>query len=157
MKCSGLHCPRCRHSDGGGAGTGAVIALIVLAVIAASRRAIGHAVGVALHILEVAAAAAAALAVAAGVIAAVLVIRRAAARRATVRAARERTETPASVTVLGPGRPAAAELPAPPPIRAVSVGPTAWGTAGERRVVARTDRAAHPPGRGARRTNAAGR
>ena len=112
MKCSGLHCPDCGHRGGNaGIGAGAVIVLIVMAVIAANRRAIGYAASVAMHILAVAAEVAAGLAVAIGVTASVLVIR----RRAVASAARERAEIPASVGVLGPPRPAPAELPAPEP------------------------------------------
>jgi hypothetical protein len=51
MKCSGLHCQGCgRRGGNAGAGAGAVIALIVLAAIAANRRAIGHAASTALHV-----------------------------------------------------------------------------------------------------------
>jgi len=116
MKCSGLHCPGCGHRGGKpGAGAGAVLALVILAVIAAHRRMIGHAASVAVHILEVAAEVAAGLAVAAGIAAAVLVIRRRAARRSAVSAARERAEIPPSVRVLGLPRRALAQLPAPGP------------------------------------------
>jgi len=105
MKCSGLHCPGCGHHGGNaGIGAGAVIVLIVLAVIADDRRAIGHAASVALHVLEVAAEVAAGLAVAIGVTASVLVIRHRAARRATMRAVREGGGIPASVRVLGTPR-----------------------------------------------------
>src|SRR5262245_19958125 len=116
MKCSGLHCPGCGHHGGKpGAGAGAVLALVILAVIAAHRRTIGHAASVAVDILEVAAEITAGLAVAAGITAAVLVTRRRAARRSAVNAARERAEIPPSVRVLGLPRRALAELPAPGP------------------------------------------
>ena len=92
-----------------------MIVLIVLAVIAANRRAIGHAAGVAVHILEVAAGVATGLAVAIGVIASVLVIRHRATRRATASPVGERAEIPASVRVLGTPRRAPAELPPPEP------------------------------------------
>jgi len=116
MKCSGLHCPGCGHHGGNaGIGAGAVIVLIVLAVIAANRCAIGHAASVALHVLAVAAEVAAGLAVAIGVTASVLVIRHRAVRRATASAVRERAEIPASVRVPGLPRRAPAELPAPEP------------------------------------------
>jgi MYXO-CTERM domain-containing protein len=116
MKCSGLHCPGCGHHGGKpGAGAGAVLALVVLAVIAAHRRTIGHAASVAVHVLEVAAEVAAGLAVAAGITAAVLIIRRRAVRRSAMGAARERAEIPPSVRVLGLPRRAPAELPAAGP------------------------------------------
>ncbi|HUK72155.1 MAG TPA: hypothetical protein VLW50_25860 [Streptosporangiaceae bacterium] len=89
--------------------------LIVLAVIAANRRAIGHAASIAVHVLEVAAEVAAGLAVAIGVTASVLVIHHRAARRAAAAAGRERVEIPASVRVLGPPGRTPAELPAPEP------------------------------------------
>ena len=82
MKCSGLHCPGCGHRGGNaGNGVGAVTVLIVVALIVANRRAIGHAASVTLHELEIAAEVAAGLAVTTGVTASVLVIRRWAARR----------------------------------------------------------------------------
>ena len=117
MKCSGLHCPGCGYHGGNAAtGAGAVIVLIVLAVVAANRRAIGHAASVAVHILAVAAVVAAGLAVATGVTASVLVLRRRAARwRAAANTVRERAEIPASVRALGPPGRAPAALPAPPP------------------------------------------
>jgi MYXO-CTERM domain-containing protein len=116
MKCSGLHCPGCGHHGGKrGAGAGAVLALVVLAVIAAHRRTIGHAASQAMRVLEVAAEVTAGLAVAAGITAAVLVTRRRAARRSAVSAARGRAEIPPSVRILGLPRRALAELPAPGP------------------------------------------
>jgi hypothetical protein len=117
VKCSGLHCQGCGHRSGNaGIGAAAVIALIVLAAIAANRRAIGHAASAAVHVLEIAAEIAAGLAVAVAVTAAVLAIRRRAARRAaTALAATDRAQIPASVHVLGPPRRIPAELPAPEP------------------------------------------
>jgi len=116
MKCSGLHCPGCGHHSGNtGIGAGAVIALIVLAVIVANRRAIGHAASVTVHVLEVAAEVATGLAIAIGVTASVLVIRHRAARRAAASTVRVRAEIPASVRVLGPLERTPAELPPPEP------------------------------------------
>ncbi len=116
MKCSGLHCPGCgHHGANAGIGAGAAIAVIVLAVIVANRRAIGHAASVALHILEIAAEVAAGLAVATAATAAVLAIRRRVAQRATASAIAERAEIPASVRVLAPRGRAHAQLPASQP------------------------------------------
>ncbi len=117
MKCGGLHCPGCGHHGGNsGIGAAALIALILLAVTAANRRAIGHAAGAALHVLEVAAAIAAGLAAVIAVTAAVVAIRRRAPRRATantVSARPGRAEIPVAVRVLAPATRAPAALPAP--------------------------------------------
>lgn len=70
--CSGLHCPGC---GGGGPAIGGVAGLVVLVLIAASARTIGHAVADIARVLVLIAAAGAGIAMAAGAVTAVLVIR----------------------------------------------------------------------------------
>jgi hypothetical protein len=82
MKCDGLHCPGCKSRSGPPA---AIIAgLVILALIAAKARAIGHAASTALHIAIVAVIALAFAAIPA--IVAIVAIRRHRARRRAVAA-----------------------------------------------------------------------
>ena len=82
--CKGLHCDGCRH--GAGAGIGALVLLIGVLVLAASRRAIGHALRdalrIAVDVLEIGAVTATAAAMTAGT---VWLIRRQHARRLAAR------------------------------------------------------------------------
>jgi hypothetical protein len=97
--CKGLHCDGCRH--GAGAGIGALVLLIGVLVLAANRRAIGHACSdalrIAVDVLEIGAVTATAAAVTAG---SVWLIRRQHARRL---AARQRAAvTPLRAWVIHP-------------------------------------------------------
>src|ERR1700740_1103888 len=80
--CSGLHCPGC----GDGPGAALIAGLVVLAVIAASARAIGRAVSEVVTILAITAASIAGLALTAGTVAAVVILRRRAVKRGQRRA-----------------------------------------------------------------------
>ena len=73
MNCNGLHCPGC--GGGKGPATGAVIALVVLAVIAANAKAIGRTLAEVGHVLVLVAIAGASVTVAAGAVILGLVIR----------------------------------------------------------------------------------
>ena len=73
MNCKGIHCPGCEDGNGP---AGLIAVLVVLAVIAASARAIGRAVSEVVTILAITAASIAGAALAAGAVAAVVILRR---------------------------------------------------------------------------------
>jgi hypothetical protein len=73
MNCRGLHCEGC--GSGGGPALGGVITLIVLAVLAANAKAIGHAAGEAVRVLVLVTIAGGSIALAAGAVIIALAIR----------------------------------------------------------------------------------
>lgn len=66
MSCKGIHCPGC--GDGGGAGIGAVVIFVVLAVIAADAKAVGRLLAEVGRILVLAAIAGASVTAATGAV-----------------------------------------------------------------------------------------
>lgn len=86
-RCKGLHCEGCRHGGpGAGAGIGALVLLIGVLLLAAHRRALGHAASTAAHVaVDVLIVAAITVAVAAIAMAGVWAARRRAARSLAAR------------------------------------------------------------------------
>jgi len=115
-RCKGLHCEGCRHGGpGAGAGIGALVLLIGVLLLAAHRRAIGHAASTAVHVaVDMLIGAAITVAVTAITAAGVLVAHRRADRRVAAR--RQAMLKPPRVWVLPPqhsARPAVAPVQRP--------------------------------------------
>lgn len=106
MNCNGIHCPGCGHGPRSGLSIGAVVVLVVLAVIVAKARAIEHGAAEVGRVLVLAAITALSVAVAAGAVAVAVRV-----RRRTVRPAATRAQLPVVIRELGPRTLAAIEAP----------------------------------------------
>lgn len=100
--CSGLHCPGCGSGGGPVIGAGAIVGLVVLAVVMANAHAIERTALEILQVAEITAASVAALAAVAASVAITVKIRRARSRRALARVNVPREIPPLTARVLPP-------------------------------------------------------